>query len=111
MLLTSNDSDKSIFVIRELRIRVLYFNQTGGTDMLKSQDVVLLLKLLATPPENEDKWTQSKLALHLCMSVSEVNAGIKRLAQSGLLRKMQNVSTLTSSSAKLHYLPVKQACE
>ena len=52
--------------------------------MLKAQDIVLLLKLLAHP--GHLSWPQSQLALHLCMSVSEVNAGFKRLNKSGLLQ-------------------------
>lgn len=49
--------------------------------MLKSQDVVIALKLIAlgTMP-----WTQQQLATWLCMSASEVNAGLKRLTKSGL---------------------------
>jgi hypothetical protein len=52
--------------------------------MLKPQDVVLLLKLLANP--NHLKWSQAQIAMHLCISVSEINAGIKRLIASGLLQ-------------------------
>lgn len=54
--------------------------------MLKPQDVVLLVKLLANAKQ---AWSQNQLALHLCMSVSEVNAGIKRLRQAGLLQFIQ----------------------
>ncbi len=51
--------------------------------MLKPQDVVLLIKLLASV---DYAWSQNQLALSLCVSVSEINAGIKRLRQAGLLR-------------------------
>ena len=51
--------------------------------MIKGQDVVLLLKLIANPDAN--KWTQSKLAEHLCMSVSTINSSLKRLSASRLL--------------------------
>lgn len=50
--------------------------------MLKSQDIVIALKLFAI---NHNKWTQNQLATWLCISIAEVNAGIKRLLKSGLL--------------------------
>ena len=68
--------------------------------MLKVQDIVLLLKLLAN--QEHWLWPQSQLALHLCLSVSEVNAGIKRLNQSKLLQP--------GIGEKL-YQPVIAACE
>ncbi len=52
--------------------------------MLKSQDCIILVKLLANP--NRD-WNQRELAKTLCISLSEINAGIKRLVAAGLLRK------------------------
>ncbi len=52
--------------------------------MLTSQDVMILLKLLANVEHMS--WPQNKLAVHLCISSSEVNAGIKRLYKSGLLQ-------------------------
>jgi hypothetical protein len=52
--------------------------------MLKPQDIVLLLKLIARP-ENL-AYGQNQLATHLCVSVSEINAGFKRLQNSGLLQ-------------------------
>jgi len=52
--------------------------------MLKSQDCIILIKLLANP---EKDWSQRQLAKMLCISLSEVNAGIKRLGDAGLLRK------------------------
>jgi len=51
--------------------------------MLKSQDIVLLLKLLSHPKESLG-WSQNQLATYLCISASEVNAGIKRLNKAGL---------------------------
>lgn len=68
--------------------------------MLKAQDIVLLVKLLAKPEHLN--WPQNKLALHLCYSVSAVNPGIKRLKQSNLLR-----SRLEGNL----YQPVLAACE
>lgn len=47
--------------------------------MIKGQDVVLLLKLIANPDALE--WPQKKLAEHLCMSVSTVNGSFKRLTE------------------------------
>lgn len=52
--------------------------------MLKPQDCLLLLKIIA----NGDKyWSQRELASELCISVFEVNKSIKRLINSELLRK------------------------
>lgn len=51
--------------------------------MLKPQDVVLLLKLLAN--SYHLKWFQAQMARDLCISVSENNGVIKRLIASGLL--------------------------
>lgn len=52
--------------------------------MLKSQDCIILVKLIANPGLN---WSQRQLAQALCISLSEVNGGIKRLGDAGLLRK------------------------
>ncbi len=52
--------------------------------MLRSQDCIILLKLLANPGR---EWTQRQLAIELCISLGEVNSGIKRLIKSNLLRK------------------------
>lgn len=68
--------------------------------MLKAQDIVLLLKLLANPEHLN--WPQHQLATHLCLSVSVINAGLKRLKQSGLVR--------LGLEEKL-YQPVIVACE
>lgn len=50
--------------------------------MLKPQDVCLLLKIVARGPE---PWSYSQLAWEMGMSASEVHAGVKRSAESGLL--------------------------
>ncbi len=55
--------------------------------MLKSQDCILLIKLLANP--NRD-WSQRQLAKELFISLAEVNYGIKRLEGALLLRKDQS---------------------
>ncbi|CAA0119323.1 Uncharacterised protein [BD1-7 clade bacterium] len=50
--------------------------------MLKPQDVVLALKLLA---KDEEPWSQGGLAQEMSISASEVNSGIKRLALTHLI--------------------------
>lgn len=52
--------------------------------MLKPQDCVVLIKLLANPLV---ELSQRQLAKMLAISLAEVNAGIKRLDEAGLLRK------------------------
>ncbi|MGL6036975.1 MAG: hypothetical protein ACRC0B_07340 [Legionella sp.] len=52
--------------------------------MLKSQDCIVLIKLLANPGV---EMSQRQLAKTLCISLAEINAGIKRLEEAGLLRK------------------------
>ena len=51
--------------------------------LLKGQDVVVLLKLIAL--RGGAKPTQAELAINLCMSASEVNAALKRLRKADLL--------------------------
>lgn len=68
--------------------------------MLKAQDIVLLVKLLANP--DHLSWPQHKLASHLCYSVSAVNPGIKRLKQSHLLCQGLEENL---------YQPILAACE
>ena len=79
--------------------------------MLKPQDVVLLLKLLSCSKEELAEWSQNQLAVHLCISLSEVNAGIKRLRQSGLIRQMRRTQKLIGRLSGRSYLPVNKACE
>lgn len=85
--------------------------------MLKPQDVVLLLKLLSqTKKDRDDAWSQNQLALHLCISASEINAAIKRLCQSGLLLRMPLKivalrKKLANALTPSLYLPVVSACE
>ena len=86
--------------------------------MLKPQDVMVLLKLLSNLKGNQwpEKWSQNQLAVHLCMSPSEVNAGIKRLQKSGLLRQMR-LKTAPLKAKQLvtthrySYLPIDKASE
>jgi len=83
--------------------------------MLKAQDVVILLKILAmmTLPKNkrEGLLSQNKLAVYLCMSTSEVNAGIGRLVQSGLLGEIYQENISVNSTKKRVLVPIKAACE
>lgn len=55
--------------------------------MLKPQDIVLAFKLLC---KGKDNWSQGSLGLELVMSASEINAGIKRLAYTGLIEKQED---------------------
>ena len=66
--------------------------------MLKPQDCLILLKLLANPGI---KWTQRQLAHALGISLAETNAGTKRLVEAGLLRKTK----------ELQFLPILDAAE
>lgn len=79
--------------------------------MLKPQDIVILLKILSTMTLSKDNsnemMPQNRLAALLCMSASEVNAGIKRLVLSGLLSPV-----LTEDPKnKIVFKPNKKACE
>jgi hypothetical protein len=80
--------------------------------MLKPQDIVILLKILSmmtlSKGHPDDSLSQNKLATLLCMSASEVNAGMKRLVLSGLLGPVFRGEV---SNAKIILLPIKAACE
>lgn len=76
--------------------------------MLKPQDIVILLKVISNSLVKERQseiWSQSRLALHLCMSASEVHAGINRLNLSQLLARV------SVDSNKDRFLPIKENCE
>ena len=53
-------------------------------------------------------YSQNKLATHLCMSPSEVHAGMKRLVVSGLLGRVVNKM---GQSNVINFIPIKAACE
>lgn len=75
--------------------------------MLKPQDIVIVLKILASLAQSKDQvgeLTQKKLATHLCMSISEVHAEIKRLIFARLLVPV-------SMQQQRILLPVTAACE
>jgi len=76
--------------------------------MLKPQDIVLLLKILAN--KQPELLLQKDLATYLCMSASEVHEAVKRLKFSGLLGPVYRGSD-SSSQTKTIYLPIKAACE
>lgn len=71
--------------------------------MLKSQDCLILLKLLTNP---KVMWSQRQLAQTLGISLAAVNAAIKRLLEAGLLRKdkaLQFVPNLHAAEEFLIY--------
>ena len=101
----------SLFAIRELQIDVVHYFQVktlGASSMLKPQDIVILLKILSTMTLTKghpnQELSQNELARLLCISPSEVNAGIKRLILSGLLGPVQR-------SNRFIFLPIKAAVE
>jgi hypothetical protein len=51
--------------------------------MLKPQDIVILIKLLAHRDHLD--WSQHRLAMQLCLSPSAINASLVRLNSSGLV--------------------------
>lgn len=69
--------------------------------MLKPQDCVILIKLLANPSV---AWSQRQLASVLCISLGEINAGIKRLGEAGLLRKDKNSRLFPNHHAAEEFL-------
>jgi hypothetical protein len=78
--------------------------------MLKPQDIVILLKILSMKTlssRGPEALPQNKLAMMLCMSASEVHAGIKRLMLSGLLGPVFT----KDPKNKVVLRPVKEACE
>ncbi|HAT2140580.1 TPA: hypothetical protein I8027_003029 [Legionella pneumophila] len=74
--------------------------------MLKPQDIVILLKILAS--EQPEQLLQKDLATYLCMSASEIHEGMKRLELSGLLGPVYRKS---EESNKIIRMPIKSACE
>ncbi len=69
--------------------------------MLKPQDCLILLKLLANPNE---EWSQRKLSKELCVSLAEVNAGIKRLIEARLMRKGKGSQLIPLLAASEEFL-------
>lgn len=69
--------------------------------MLKPQDCIILLKLLANP---KVEWSQRQLADAICISLAETNAGLKRLVDAGLLRKTEQSQFLPIIAAAEEFL-------
>ena len=69
--------------------------------MLKPQDCIILIKLLANPGMD---WSQRQLAKALCISLAETNAGIKRLGDAGLLRKDKDDKLFPNINAAEEFL-------
>lgn len=68
--------------------------------MIKSQDIVVLAKLLAY--EIDKNWSQNSIAVELCLSPSQINSAFKRLINAGLITPY-----LSPNKPE----PVIQACE
>jgi len=71
--------------------------------MLKGQDCVILIKLLAHLEKRD--WSQRELSISLCISLSEVNASLKRLAKANLVRVgLKENQILPVTQAALEFL-------
>ena len=51
--------------------------------IIKPQDIVVLVKLLAQ--QDDKNWSQHSLAFELCLSPSQINSAFKRLVTAGLI--------------------------
>ncbi|MCW5589024.1 MAG: hypothetical protein KIT27_05100 [Legionellales bacterium] len=69
--------------------------------MLKPQDCVVFIKLLANPDVH---WSQRQLAEALSISLSEINGGIKRLEEASLLRKNKQGQLFPNINAAEEFL-------
>ena len=58
--------------------------------VLKPQDILIMLKIVALGKEEARAWSYASLAADLCMSPSEVHAGIKRAVAGRLAVKSQD---------------------
>lgn len=68
--------------------------------MIKSQDIVILIKLLVYKRDKD--WSQNGIAYELCLTPSQVNYALKRLVEAGLI---------TSYHPPAKPQPIIQACE
>lgn len=75
-------------------------NDNGENMVLKPQDIVVLLKLIAKKAHPD--WSQNSLAYELCISPSEVNSAFKRLLSSQLI---------TPYEKNLKPMPIMKATE
>jgi len=69
--------------------------------ILKPQDVVVLLKLVAI---GKEPWTYQRLAVALKMSQSEVHAGVRRAVAARLMSDASAVSGRPVREALLEFL-------
>lgn len=69
--------------------------------ILKPQDVVVLLKLVALGPE---PWTFQRLAVELSLSQSEVHAGVRRALSARLMTSATSASGRPVRAALLEFL-------
>lgn len=76
--------------------------------MLKPQDIVMLLKMLAN--KNPKPLLQKELSTYLCMSASEVHEGMKRLELSGLIGPAMFLLSNLTEPVRERML-IKPACE
>ncbi|MDF1685129.1 MAG: hypothetical protein P1U36_10815 [Legionellaceae bacterium] len=67
---------------------------------IKSQDIVVLVKILAN--QSDIPWSQNTLARELCLSPSQINMAFKRLVTAGLMTPYHPPSKPQ---------PIIQACE
>lgn len=88
--LRSNRIFLALFAIREYRM-----------DMLKSQDIVVILKIVA---QNDADLSFARLSVELEMSSSEVHAAVKRAVKSGLMQVEANAGASHRKSANRHAL-------
>jgi hypothetical protein len=69
--------------------------------ILKPQDVVVLLKLVAIGPV---AWTYQRLAVELSISQSEVHAGVRRAVAAGLMTDAKAATGRPARAALLEFL-------
>jgi hypothetical protein len=68
--------------------------------VIKSQDIVVLAKLIARL--GDENWSQNSIAFELCLSPSQINSALKRLVIAGLI---------TPYKPPNKPQPIIQACE
>jgi hypothetical protein len=79
--------NRSLFANSELHAILSFIKFIEKVAMLKPQDCVVLIKILANP---NIEWSQRQLSRVLSISLAEINGGIKRLNEAGLLRKNED---------------------
>ncbi|MDH3976302.1 MAG: hypothetical protein OEV42_18710 [Deltaproteobacteria bacterium] len=71
--------------------------------VLKPQDIIVVLKIVAMGKEKSRAWSYASLALQVGMSPAEVHAGIKRLISAKLLVRIDE-QFLPATQALLEFL-------